>query len=291
MVLKLAAIAVLVGAGLWLAPPAAQAAVAAPRPEHSQGLLTAMGAALVPVLFAYGGWQTACFVAAEVREPRRNLPRGLLLGVGGVIALYLAVAWVCLRVLGPEGLAATSTPAADVMRAALGERGAQLIAAGIAISTLGFLSQSMLTAPRVYYAMAADGSFLRSAAWVHPRSRVPVVAIALQGAVAAVIAWSGSYEQILSYVVAVDWIFFGLAGAALFVLRRHDRATGEPTPAYTAPGHPWTTAAFVAVSVFVVVNTAREFPLNSAIGIGILASGVPAWLLWRLWSARQRAQR
>ena len=110
---------------------------------------------MVPVLFAYGGWQTASFIAGEVREPRKNLPRGLLLGVMGVTALYLAVNFVCVRALGPAGLAATDTPATEVMRQALGDTGARLIAVGIVISTLGFLSQSILTSPRVYFAMAA----------------------------------------------------------------------------------------------------------------------------------------
>jgi basic amino acid/polyamine antiporter, APA family len=280
MLLKMLAILALVGAGALLAPAHAEGRSAALDGAPSLDLLTAFGAALVPVLFAYGGWQTASFLAGEVRDPRRNLPRGLLLGVGGVIVLYLAVSAVCLRVLGPAGLAATSTPASDVMRAALGPAGGRLIAAGIAVSTLGFLSQSMLTAPRVYYAMAADGAFFQGVARVHPRTRVPLVAIALQGVVAMVITWSGTYEQILSYVVAVDWIFFGLAAAALFALRRHDRERGEDEVSFRTPGHPLTTLAFVAVSALVVANTAYRYPLNSAIGIGILLAGVPVYWLW-----------
>ena len=204
MVLKILAIAALVGCGLLLvrAPDAADhvAARALDRPV-SLDLVTGFGAALVPILFAYGGWQTAAFVAEEIREPRRNLPRGLIAGVVGVIALYLAVNVACIRVLGGPGLAGSDAPASDVMRSALGAPGARLIAAGIAVSTLGFLSQSMLTAPRVYFAMAEDGLFFRQVAWLHPRTRVPVVAIALQGALAVVIAISGRYEQILNYVV------------------------------------------------------------------------------------------
>jgi len=281
MVLKVVAIVALVGCGALLAPAASGAAAATvAQRESGLPLLTAFGAALVPVLFAYGGWQTAPFVAGEMKEPRRDLPRGLLLGVGGVIALYLAVSWVCLRVLGPSGLAATGTPAADVMTAALGETGRRAIAAGIAISTLGFLSQSMLTSPRVYYAMAADGVFFRAVARVHPATRVPVVAVALQGVVAAVIASTGTYEEVLSYVVAVDWVFFGLAASCLFVLRRRDAARGEDV-AFHTPGHPWTTAAFVVVAALVVINTAWKFPVNSAIGLGILATGFPVYLLWR----------
>ena len=227
MLLKIGAIGTLVAGGLFLAPRSTAAAPAAA--PASFALASLFGAALVPVLFAYGGWQTATFIAGEVRAPRRNLPLGLALGVGGVVVLYLLVNEACLRVLGPAGLAATAAPAADVMQAALGAPGAKLIAAGIAVSTLGFLGQSMLTAPRVYFAMAQDGLFFRAVAWVHPRTHVPVVAIALQGATAIVVALSGSYEQILSYVVATDWIFFGLAAASLFALRRRDAAAAAPT--------------------------------------------------------------
>src|SRR5207253_1821701 len=127
-------------------------------------------------------------------QPRRNLPRALLLGVAGVVVLYLAVNVVCLRALGVERLAATTTPATDVMRVALGQTGATLIAAGIAISTLGFLSQGILTAPRVYYAMAWDGLFFKSVGSLNSKSKVPVAAIVLQGVFAMVIALSGRYE-------------------------------------------------------------------------------------------------
>ena len=284
MVLKVAAIAGLVVAGAWVAP----AHVGAPSPlldrPLSFDLLTAFGAAMAPVLFAYGGWQTASFLAGEVRDPRRNMPRGLLLGVGAVIVLYLAVSWVCLRVLGTEGLARTGTPASDVMRAAFGPVGGTLIAAGIAISTLGFLAQSMLTGPRLYYAMAADGAFFRVIAHVDARTRAPVVAIVLQGLFAIAIAWSGSYEQILSYVVAADWLFFALAASCLFALRRNDEARGEGEVTFRVPGHPWSTAAFVAVASLVVLNTTYRYPVNSLIGLCLLLSGAPVYVLWRLWS-------
>jgi len=128
-------------------------------PTTTLQTLIAFGAALIPAQFAYGGWQTACFVAGEVQEPRRNLPRGLLFGVLGVIVVYLSVNYVCVHALGAEGLAHTKTPASAVMRLALGEKGGRFLAAGIAISTVGFLSQSMLTAPRVYFAMATMVSF------------------------------------------------------------------------------------------------------------------------------------
>ena len=234
---------------------------------------------MIPVAFAYGGWQTASFVAGEMRDPRRDLSRGLVIGVIGVVVLYLAVNFVCLRVLGPDGLAATRTPASAVMRAALGERGAQWIAFGIAISTLGFLSQGILTAPRVYYAMARDGLFFKSVGWLSPRTGVPVVAIVLQGVTATVIALSGRYEQILNYVISVDFISFGLTAASLFVFRR--RRAASPAEAVSRARAILTPPAlFVLACAAIVITTVATFPANSAIGLIILLAGFPVYLYW-----------
>lgn len=275
MVLKTLAILGLVGTGLVLfGGERVSLRPLLDRPA-SPALGLAFGAALVPVLFAYGGWQTSGFVMGELRRPERDMPRALLLGVAGVVVLYLSVNVVCLRALGAEGLAASQAPASDVMRAALGERGARLIALGIVISTLGFLAQGILTAPRVYYAMARDGVFFRAVGRLHPTSRVPVLAIALQGLVAGLIAASGRYEQILNYVVSVDFIAMGLTGAALFVLRRR----GERA-AFRAPGHPWTTAFFVLSCWLVVAATIHRYPGDSVKGLSILALGLPVYWLW-----------
>jgi APA family basic amino acid/polyamine antiporter len=230
----------------------------------------------VPVIFAYGGWQTATFIAGEIKEPRKNLPRGLILGVTGVVLLYLAANVVYITVLGTTGLAASAAPASDVMRKALGDFGARVIAAGIAISTAGFLSQSMLTAPRVYFAMAKDRLFFQGVALVHPRTRVPIVAIALQGILAIVIALLGSYERILSYVVSVDVIFFGLTACCIFVFRRR-----EPPAVTRVPGHPFTTVTFIAVCWIVAINTIYNYPQNTLIGIAIMIAGIPAYWFWQ----------
>ncbi len=286
MVMKIAAIAALIGYGL-MATGGGQTVSSSQTTESAQtsfDLVTAMGAAMIPVLFAYGGWQTANFIAGEMREPRKNLPRGLLIGVLGVVLLYLGVNFACLNALGVERLAATTTPASEVMRLVLGERGARLIAVGIAVSTLGFLSQGMLTAPRVYFAMAEDRLFFKSVAWLDPRTLVPVIAIALQGALAIVIALSGRYDQILNYVVSVDFIFFGLTATCIFVFRRRDRANGKSEEAsYRIPGHPFTTLFFVAACWLVVINTIYRFPENSSIGLAIMIAGIPVYFFWRWW--------
>ncbi|HEY1906832.1 MAG TPA: amino acid permease [Myxococcaceae bacterium] len=272
MVLKIGVLGALIVLGLLLHRPP----TAAP-PAPPDGLL-AFGGAMVPVLFAYGGWQTANFIAAEVREPRRNLPRALVAGVVGVIVLYLGANWVYLRGLGPAGLAATGTPASTLMRGLLGAPGATFIALGIAVSTLGFLSQSLLTMPRVYFAMASDGVFFPSVARVSERTHAPVVAIVLQAALGIGVALSGRYEQILGYVVAADWVFFGLTAASLFVLRK--RGVGGDAVRFQVPGHPFTTGAFVLVSSLVVFSTAWHYPLNTLVGLGLVLAGLPAYGLW-----------
>jgi APA family basic amino acid/polyamine antiporter len=229
-------------------------------------------------MFAYGGWQTASFVSSEMRDPRRDLARGLLIGVLGVVALYVTVNVACVRALGADGLAHSPTPASSVMRMAWGDAGARVIAVAIAISTLGFLSQGMLTAPRVYFAMADDGLFFRRVAWVDPRSRAPTVAIALQGVLALAIALAGRYDQILNYVVSVDFIFFGLTAGTVFVFRRRDRGNDGGS---RIPGHPVTTAVFCAACALIVGSTLLKYPANSAIGVAIMLAGIPVYLSWR----------
>ena len=245
----------------------------------SFGLIAAVGAAMTPVAFAYGGWQTASFVAEEMHDSRRDLSRGLLLGVSGVVGLYLSANFVCVKVLGPAGLAATHTPATAVMRAAMGDSGALWIAAGIAISTLGFLSQGILTAPRVYYAMARDGLFFESVGRLSERTAVPAVAIVLQGLAATAIALLGKYEQILNYEVSVDFILFAMVATSLFVFRRRERGA-RPEGIHRMPGHPYTTGLFVISCVAIVASTVFNNPANTAIGLMILLTGVPVYWFW-----------
>ena len=277
MVLKIVAIAALVICGFAFAGKSTLSPELLDRPP-SFDLLTAFGAAMVPVIFAYGGWQTATFVAGEIKEPRKNLPRGLILGVTGVVLLYVAANVVYIGVLGTSGLAASTAAASDVMRRALGDFGAKAIAAGIAISTAGFLSQSMLTAPRVYFAMAQDGLFFKQVATVHPRTRAPIVAIVVQGALAIIIALLGTYDRILNYVVSIDAIFFALTACCIFILRkRQPKETGITR----VPGHPFTTIIFIVICVLVVINTVYRYPDNTLIGIAIMIAGVPAYWFWR----------
>ena len=278
MLTKLVAIALLIGVGCFGPiknnPSGAELLI-------NSGGFAGLARAMAPVLFAYGGWQTASFVSGEMRNPRRDLPRGLLIGVIGVIVCYVLVSYSCVRVLGVADLARTSVPASEVMRHAFSERGAQVIAAGIAISTLGFLSQSILTAPRVYYAMARDRVFFKGVGYLDPRTRVPTVAIVLQGVCAAAIALTGKYDQILNYVVSIDVLFFGLTGASLLIFRARLKGETSEEGRLRVPGHPITTSIFVLACWAISISTVVQFPRNAGIGVGILAAGALIYPLWR----------
>jgi APA family basic amino acid/polyamine antiporter len=227
-------------------------------------------AALVPVLFAYGGWQNCGAMAAEIRDPRRALVVANLAGVGLVVAVYLALNLLYLSVLSPAEVAGSGALAADVARRLAGPAGATFVGALIVVSCLGFVSVITLTGPRLYYAMALDGLFFRRAARLHPRHGTPSFTIRLQAAAALALLLSHTYDQLLSYVVFCDALFFALSGAGLFLLRRRDAPGAD---GFRAPGHPWTTALFVLASAGIVVNCFVSAPRQAAAGCVVLAAG------------------
>jgi APA family basic amino acid/polyamine antiporter len=277
--LKLAAVTALIVVGLAAGSSAAPPPARLPPPEGSVGIVLAVGAALVPILFAYGGWQQTNFIAEELLAPERDLPRALLSGVVGVVLVYLLANLAYLRVLGAAGLAASTAPAADVMAQVLGPFGRRFISAGIAVSTFGFLNLVILVTPRVFQAMAADGVFLQGLARLHPQYRTPTRAIVFMGAWSVALAVSGTYAELLDYVVFGDWIFFGLTVASLFCYR--SRATGTPEPGFRVPAYPWTPALFVLAAAYVVTSSIVANPKNAVIGTCLLALGVPAYRLAR----------
>ena len=282
--LKVVGISALIMAGLWFTPQVGFMAGEHLHPAAGDPW-KAFGAALIPVVFSYGGWQTANYVAGEIRDPARNLARALLVGVVGVIALYLLINIACLRALGAEPLGQSLTPTSDVLQKAAGPIGANLAAGVIALSAFAYLSQSMLTGPRVYFAMARDGLFFRQVAKVGENSRAPMVAIVLQAIWTGILALSGSYEQILSYVTSMNFLFFGLSASCLFVFRRRDVASGRRAEGYRAPWHPWTTALFIFACLVIVACSFWAYPMNSLVGYGIMLIGIPPYIYWR----RQKA--
>jgi len=282
MLLRAAAAAMLVAVGLWYWRGSHAASISwhpmLDRPV-SFDLAVAFGSGMIPVLFSYGGYQTANFVATEMRDPRKNLPRALLLGTIGVVALYVGVTFVCMVVLRPAGLAATATPASDVMRAVLGARGAQWIAIGITLSALGFLSQSILTYPRVFFAMAADGLFPAGISRVHSRSQVPVAAILLASLLTVAVVLVGHFEAIINYTESMDGLFLGMSALTLLIFRKRQEST-DPTPIIRVPGHPWTTLLFVAINWLIVANSLYRYRANAILVLAILLGGLPLYFYW-----------
>jgi APA family basic amino acid/polyamine antiporter len=286
-VLKLGAIASLVVAALVLSPvhpippDVANATALAPMatPTGLGGIAYAMSAALVPVLFAFGGWQQTNAVAEELNDPERTLPKALILGVLLVVATYILVNVAYLRALGVQGLAASRAPAADAMYVYLGEAGRTFITVGIVTSTVGFLGMVILMSARVYQAMAADGLFFGKMAALHPRTRTPVGALVGQALVALALLMTGTYGQLLDYVVFADWIFFGATAATLFALRAHDGRHGRHCAVQT-PLHPYSTALFIAAAGYVVLGSVASNPGNALRGAGLLALGMPVYFYW-----------
>ena len=233
--------------------------------------------ALVPILFAYGGWQSCANIAGEIKNPGRNLARANVFGVIVVVILYLSLNVAYLWVLTPAEVAASPALAADVARAAAGDAGARFVTLLIVVSSLGFLAVVVLTGARLYYAMATDGLLVAAAARLHPRYHTPVVALWLQATVSLILMTTNTYDQLLSYVVFADWLFFGLTAAGLFIVRRQQTAAAGEIA--RVPGHPVTTAVFVAVAAGIVVNSFFAYPIQSAIGSAILLSATGVYFV------------
>ena len=276
--LKVLALLALIGAGLLL--PEAAPGVVATMPSGSVTVM-AFGAALVPIMFSYGGWQNANYVAGEMRDPVKQLPRALLIGTLIVVVVYVSVNGIYLKALGHQGLADTLTPAADTAGMFAGAAGQRLISLAIAVSTFGFLHLAVLAPTRVYWAMADDKLFFRQVATLHPKYGTPTLAIVLQSTWAILLTLTGRYEQLVGYVVAADWIFFGMSVAALFVYRKRIPLASRPPGTFATPGYPLVPALFVAAAAYVVISVAWSSPARTALGALLLATGVPAYLIWR----------
>ena len=245
-------------------------------------LALALGAGLVGVLFSYGGWQHLTFVAEEVRQPRRALPRALIVGVGVVIAAYLSANFAYLSALTPGAMAGSDRVAADAAMALVGGVGGRLVTVAIVVSILGIVNSIIMTAPRLYYAMARDGVFLPWIRHLDPRFRTPTRAIALQAVWACGLVLVGDIGTLIEGVVFADWIFFGLTVGSVIVFRV--RGEGPAADEYRVPGF------FVVAAAFVVLTSLVNAPIPSAYGTGLLVAGVAAYAFWsRRSGARQAA--
>ena len=281
-ILKLVAVAILTVAGLMLfgAGSDPETSSSFESTSGSFTLFMAMGTALIPVLFAFGGWQQANHIAGEIKNPQKNLPRSTFIGVLIVVICYLLVNLAYVTALGVEGLASSSAPASDVTRTLWGESGSKLISAGIAISTFGFVNLAILGGARVYQAMADDGLFFKKAAELHPKYRTPGFSLIVQAVWIIILILSGSYAQLLDYTVFGDWIFFGLVVATLFYYRSNTR--NNTTYGYfRMPGYPWLPIIFILTAAFVVLSSILSNLVNAMIGAFLILGGIPVYYFWK----------
>lgn len=246
--------------------------------QFSVDLLSSVGVAMIGVLWAYEGWQYVTFSAGETKDPARTFPLGIAVGTALIIAVYVFANIGYLAVLGAEGVASSDAVAADAAGSAFGVAAEKLVSLAIIVSMFSAANAVVLTAPRVYYRMGRDGVFFRGLGEVSPRFRTPVVAIGVSAVWAMILAGTGTFEQLLTYVVFAGWVFYALGAASVFVLRR--RAPDAPRP-FRVPGYPVTPILFVATSLTIVVNTLFAQPVQALLGLGIVLLGSPVYLIWR----------
>jgi len=273
--LKVGSIIVLAAVGA-LATARATPDLFAPLPPGS--LVTALGVGMIAVFWSYDGWYGVTNVAGEMRDPGRDLPRSLLGGTLAVMVLYLVTNGVYLRALPVEEMASSARIGERAASVLLGPTAARLVSAAVVVSIFGCLSSTILWAARIYLPMAQDGVFFRSMAEIHPEYRTPAVSILAQGAWAIALTFSGTYEQLFTYVIFAVFLFHAMTGAAVFVLRR--TRPDAPRP-YRVWGYPFVPLIFTVTALAFVVNTLVEKPKESGIGLLLLALGIPAYLWWR----------
>jgi basic amino acid/polyamine antiporter, APA family len=251
---------------------------------HTRSLLSGFGLAMIGVLWAYEGWQYATFSAGESINPQRDFPRAFLIGSAALIGIYLLANFGYLAAIGSEGVAGSNRVAMTAVAAVMGPRLAKLVGLTILVSIFSAANSIILTAPRVYYAMARDGLFFKRLSEVHPRFGTPAFAVISAAIWAAVLASSGTFEQLLTYVIFIGWIFYALAAASVFVYRKRAPDANRP---YRVPGYPFTPIVFIAAAMVLVVNTIATQPGRSAVGLGIVCLGIPAYAIWRRMAKRK----
>ena len=248
-------------------------------PREVGGVASGFGLAMVTALWAYEGWQFVTYSAGEAIDPRRDFPRALFWGALFLTVLYIVADFGYLVALGPQAAASSDVIAAAAMKAILEPWAAKLVALTILISVFSGMNSVVLTAPRVFYAMACDGLFFKKLAEVHPRFRTPANAVIALGVWSAALAMIGSFQKLIGYAMFVAWIFYGLGGASVFPLRRREPDVERP---FRVPGYPWTPMVFVGSAFALVVNVIVATPWDAAKGLGIVLLGCPVyWLLFR----------
>lgn len=247
-------------------------------PSVELSLLMGMGAAVIGVLWAYEGWTYVTFSSGEALDPQRTFPRAIIAGTAALAGIYLLANVAYIAALGPARGAQSERIAAEAVAAILGPEAGKLIALAILISMFSAANAIVLTASRVYFAMARDGVFFKKMAEIHPRWNTPALAIVASSAWAAIMAATGTFDELLTYVVFTGWIFYGLGAASLFYYRRRDPEAVRP---YCTPGYPWTPLLFILTAGAIVLNTFLMHAGRALVGVALVLLGAPAFWFWR----------
>jgi APA family basic amino acid/polyamine antiporter len=274
--IKIAAILAISGVLLWFGKYSALGASAGG--SHSFPGISGIGLAMISVLWAYEGWQYATYIAGEAVNPQRTLPVAFLSGTAVLISIYVLANLGYVSALGEAGVAGSTRVAASALEVVMGRGASQIVAIAIVISIFSAANAIMLNAPRVYYAMAKDKLFFNKLAEIHPKFGTPAFAVGALALWSVVLASTGTFERLLTYVVFIGWAFYALAAASVFVYRKRSPNAERP---YKTPGYPITPILFVIAAVALVANTIVSQPTRAAIGLGIVFLGAPAYFFWR----------
>ena len=245
--------------------------------QNAASLASGFGLSMIGVLWAYEGWQFVTYSAGEVVNPKRNLPLGLIIGTAALVAIYLIANFGYLAALGPTGLSDSTRVASTAVANTVSPTAAKAVALMILISIFSATNGIMLTAPRVYFAMARDGLFFQRLAKVHPTLKTPAFAIVAGALWSAILAVSGTFDQLLTYVVFIGWIFYGLAAASVFMYRKRQPELNRP---YRVPVYPLTPVLFIVAAGALVLNTIITQPTRAAVGLAVVMVGAPAYAIW-----------
>jgi len=275
--LKIGAILAIVAAGVLFGKGHA-AAIATVVPSLGWGTVGAVLTALVPAMWAYNGFNDLGDVGEEIQHPGKNIPRAIILGLLTVGGLYLLANLVYFHALPFATLAQSQHIASDVVQTFAGSRGARWLTVAMAVSALGALHVVVLTGARIPYAMARDGLFFQFAKRIHPSFRTPSGSLIFLGSLAALLALSGTYEELYSLFVFAVWIFFSLTAIALVRLRKKEPNLSRP---YRAWGYPWTPLIFLAAAIALTMNLWMIRPVRSSLGLLVILGGVPFYFRWR----------
>lgn len=276
---KIASLVVLIvsAAYSYFSSPQSFARTVAPQALEWHSYLSSFGMAMLAILWAYDGWVDLSFVAGEVEQPERSIHRSLIISTVMIIVLYVAVNLSYLAVLPVSSMASSHFVASDAAVQMMGNAGAAFIAAAVMISMLGANQSFILTAPRIYYAMAKEGLFFRRMQLLHATRRTPVIGLLAQAAWATALVVLGTFDQLITYIVFAIWIFYTLSCTAVIILRKRNPDAVRP---YKTWGYPYTPIIFILFALALVGNTINENPREAAIGLLLVFSGVPAYWYW-----------